>query len=128
MPRWRGVPACWPPRPPTPPRPRAPSPAHPSPLSGAPTGVDLMVALRWRDHDLLFEPRTPVEPAALNVELDISWGRPPIAEERPHRYVHAYDRSGSYLAGVSGLELGVGDPVHHPDGCVFQPKLPGYWL
>lgn len=101
---------------------------HPYQLSGATTGLDLMMTLRWKDQQTLFQPRTPIEPATLNVELDISWCRPPTTEEQEHRFVHAYDRSGSYLAGVSGLELGVGDPVHHPDGAAFRPKLPGYWL
>ena len=41
--------------------------------------------------------------------------------------MHAYDRSGSYLAGVAGLELGVGPATHHPDGTAFVPRMPGYW-
>ena len=48
------------------------------------------------------------------MEADISWCRQPTGEELAHKWIHAYDRSGSYLAGVSGLELGVGAPVHHP--------------
>jgi hypothetical protein len=100
---------------------------HPYQLSGSTTGLDLMIALRWRERETLFAARTPVPPAAMNVEPDISWCRTPTGEEKSHRFVHAYDRSGSYLAGVAGLELGVGDPTHHPDGCVFQAKTPGYW-
>ena len=61
------------------------------------------------------------------MEADISWCRPPTDEELTHEWIHAYDRSGSYLAGVSGLELGVGAPIHHPDGTTFVPRMPGYW-
>ena len=42
--------------------------------------------------------------------------------------MHAYDRGGSYVAGIAGLELPIGDPVHHPDGAPFDAKTPGYWL
>src|ERR1019366_5282956 len=92
---------------------------HPYHLSGSTTGLDLMMVLRWKDRETLFGPREPIPPAQMNVEADISWCRAPSTEEQDHRFVHAYDRSGSYLAGVSGLELGVGDPVHHPEGCPF---------
>ncbi|CAI7665486.1 unnamed protein product, partial [Penicillium discolor] len=44
-----------------------------------------------------------------------------------HRWLHAYDRGGSYLAGVSGCELGIGEPSYHPNGVTFDRKLPGYW-
>lgn len=101
---------------------------HPYHLSGSTTGLDLMMALRWKDRETLFGPREPIPPAQMNVEADISWCRAPSTEEQDHLFVHAYDRSGSYLAGVSGLELGVGDPVHHPEGCPFTAKIPGYWL
>jgi hypothetical protein len=101
---------------------------HPYQLSGSTTGLDLMTALRHRDRDRFFPVLEPCPPAQVsNVEADISWCRPPTDEELTHEWIHAYDRSGSYLAGVSGLELGVGAPIHHPDGTTFVPRMPGYW-
>lgn len=97
-------------------------------LHNSTTGLDLMMALRGKDRERLFAPFEPVEPAQLaNTEIDISWCRPPTSEEAGHRYVHAYDRGGSYLAGAS-VDLGVGPPTHHDKGRPFDPKLPGYWL
>lgn len=101
---------------------------HPYQLSGSTTGLDLMTTLRHRDRDRFFPLLEPCPPAQVsNVEADISWCRQPTGEELTHEWVHAYDRSGSYLAGVSGLELGVGAPTHHPDGTAFVPRTPGYW-
>lgn len=101
---------------------------HPYQLSGSTTGLDLMMTLRHRDRDRFFPILEPCAPAQVsNIEADISWCRQPTGEELTHEWVHAYDRSGSYLAGVSGLELGVGAPVHHPDGTAFVPRMPGYW-
>src|SRR5699024_3391485 len=62
-----------------------------------------------------------------NIETDLNWTRKPTTAELEHQWVHAYDRSGSYLAGVSGLELGVGEAQHHPDGTEFTPRVPAYW-
>lgn len=101
---------------------------HPYQLSGSTTGLDLMTTLRHRDRDRFFPVLDPCPPAQVsNVEADISWCRQPTGEELTHEWIHAYDRSGSYLAGVSGLELGVGAPIHHPDGTAFVPRMPGYW-
>ena len=102
---------------------------QPFQLSGSTTGLDLMTALRWKDRDRFFPILEPCPPAQVpNIETDISWCRQPTPEELDqHQWVHAYDRSGSYLAGVAGLELGVGTPQHHPDGTTFQPRIPGYW-
>lgn len=97
-------------------------------ISDSTTGLDLMFALRWKDRDEFFAPHPPCEPAALAVlESDLNWCRRPTQEEQQHQWLHAYDRSGSYLAGVSGLELGIGLPQHAETGCAFDPKLPGYW-
>ncbi len=103
--------------------------SYPYHLSASTTGLDLMSDLRFLDREHLFGARPSlVEPEEVNIEADLSWCRPPTAEEKEHTWVHAYDRSGSYLAGVSGLELGIGEPVHHANGREFDPKLPGYWL
>jgi hypothetical protein len=101
---------------------------YPYQLSGSTTGLDLMTSLRGKDRDTVFAAHEPCQPATVpNIEVDISWCRKPTAEELEHDWVHAYDRSGSYLAGVSGLELGIGEPVHHLDGVEFQARVPGYW-
>ncbi|WP_236057320.1 hypothetical protein [Mycobacterium sp. SM1] len=99
------------------------------------TAVDLMLQTRpktwspkeWRE--VVFAPSTTEVPCGIgDVESDFDWSRPPTSEERRRRYVHAYDRGGSYVAGIAGLELPIGDPVHHPDGARFDAKTPGYWL
>ncbi|WP_217631144.1 hypothetical protein [Modestobacter sp. DSM 44400] len=97
-------------------------------MGASATGIDLMINLRWKDRERLFAPRDPVPPAQVStLEQDINWSRVPTETERSARFVHAYDRGGSYAAGVAGLELGVGEAEHHPQGRDFDPKLPGYW-
>ena len=97
-------------------------------MGASATGIDLMISLRFKDRDKLFSPRKPVPPAAIaTLEQDLNWSRVPTDDEREQTYLHAYDRGGSYAAGVAGLELGVGDAEHHPEGRDFDPKLPGYW-
>ncbi|GAA4757962.1 hypothetical protein GCM10023328_47240 [Modestobacter marinus] len=92
------------------------------------TGIDLMINLRWKDRERFFAPREPVPPAQVStLEQDINWSRVPTEDEQSARFIHAYDRGGSYAAGVAGLELGVGEAEHHPEGRAFDPKLPGYW-
>jgi hypothetical protein len=90
------------------------------------TAIDLMIACRpkgttiedWRNGPLA--PSTFEVPFTVNdVERDFNWTRTLTAGERTCRYVHAYDRGGSYPAAIAGLELPIGDPVHYPDGSVF---------
>ena len=102
---------------------------HPFQLSGSTTGLDLMQAVRGKpDERAFFAVHEPVPPAQqANIEVDLTWSRRPTEDELKHEWIHAYDRSGSYLAGVSGLELGVGEAVHHPEGTKFAPRVPGYW-
>ena len=99
------------------------------------TAVDLMLQTRtktwspqdWRD--VVHAPSTTAVPFNIrDVEREFDWSRPPTIEESERRYVHAYDRGGSYAAGIAGLELPIGNPVHYPDGAPFDPKTPGYWL
>jgi hypothetical protein len=99
------------------------------------TAVDLMLQARpktwspqdWRD--IVFAASTTTPPFGIgDVESDFDWSRPPTSDERKLKFVHAYDRGGSYVAGIAGQELPIGDPVHHPDGAPFDPKTPGYWL
>jgi hypothetical protein len=99
------------------------------------TAVDLMLQTRtktwspqqWRD--VVFAPSTTTPPfGIMDVESDFNWSRQPSGDELTCRYVHAYDRGGSYVAGIAGLQLPIGDPIQHPDGAAFDPKTPGYWL
>ena len=97
-------------------------------ISAAATGLDLMMTLRGPDRDRVFTPHEPVPPAKVaTLEQDLTWSRKPTTEERELPYVHAYDRGGSYAAGIASLELGIGVAEHHPDGAPFDPKVPGYW-
>jgi hypothetical protein len=97
-------------------------------LSGSTTGLDLMISLRSKDKDKYFTPLQPVPPALDHtLERELNWSRVPTDEEQKMHFIHAYDRGGSYAAGCAGLELGIGQPVHHPEGATFDPKLPGYW-
>ena len=99
------------------------------------TAVDLMLQTRtkkWSPHEwkeVVFAPSTTSPPFGIgDVESDFDWSRPPTSAESQCRYLHAYDRGGSYVAGIAGLELAIGDPVHHPAGAAFDAKTPGYWL
>lgn len=99
-------------------------------MSTSTTGLDLMVDLRARDRDRMFAPAQNLPEAAeiSTTENDINWSRTLTEAETGFEFIHAYDRSGSYAAGMAGLELPIGEPVHHPDGMAFDRKLPGYWL
>ena len=101
--------------------------SHPYHLNASMTGLDLLFALRRKEHDKYFRVVDAVKPAEWASETDMDWCRPPAGEELKHEWVHAYDRSGSYLAGMAGLDVGLGDPTHHPDGLAFSAQLPGYW-
>ncbi|EUA40279.1 putative transcriptional regulator [Mycobacterium avium subsp. avium 2285 (R)] len=99
------------------------------------TAVDMMLQTRtkkWSPQEwksVVFAPSTTTPPFGIgDVESDFDWSRVPTADERQRRYVHAYDRGGSYVAGIAGLELPIGDPIHHSEGIEFDPKTPGYWL
>ncbi|WP_337007229.1 telomere-associated protein [Microbacterium sp. LB12] len=99
-------------------------------VNASTTGQDLMFHLAPSKEERIarFTPHKPVEPATIpTLEMDINWHRQPTEEELQHRWLHAYDRGGSYLAGVSGCELGIGEPSYHPNGVAFDRKLPGYW-
>lgn len=98
-------------------------------ISPAATGVDLMIAARPKDWKREFSSSDPEFAKQFRVfEGDFDWSRKPTDAELSCRYLHAYDRGGSYAAGIAGLELPIGEPVHHPDGIAFDKKLPGYWL
>lgn len=97
-------------------------------VSASSTGIDLMLTLHWRDRQKLYAPSEPVPPAEIaTLEADIDWHRQPTETELKHEFVHAYDRGGSYLAGISGLELGIGSPTYFAEGRAFDKRLPGYW-
>jgi hypothetical protein len=93
------------------------------------TGLDLAFALHPRtERERLFE--SCESPAVLreagHAETDLDWQRTLTPDEQQHSWVHAFDRGGSYLAAVAGLEVGIGSPTHHPEPLPFT-KLPGYW-
>jgi hypothetical protein len=96
-------------------------------MNGFTTGLELAFKLRGKDRKNVFAASEPVPPAQISTENDVAWSRRPTEAESRKLYVHAYDRGGSYAAGVAGLELGIGAPTHHPEGCTFDKKLPGYW-
>lgn len=108
---------------------------YPWKINAGVTAVDLMLQTRtktwspdeWKN--VVFAPSTTDVPFGIgDVESDFDWSRTPTADESRRRYVHAYDRGGSYASGIAGLELPIGDPVHHPDGAPFDASTPGYWL
>lgn len=97
------------------------------------TAIDLLMQTRprtyspaqWRDE--IWAPSTAPEPDFLaDVEGDFDWSRPPTEAEAGMRYVHSYDRGGSYVSAAGG-ELPIGEPVHHPEGAAFDASVPGYW-
>lgn len=99
------------------------------------TAVDLMLQTRtkkWSPQEwktVVFAPSTTTPPFGIgDVESDFDWSRPPTGDESQRRYLHAYDRGGSYVAGIAGLELPIGNPTHHPEGAPFDARTPGYWL
>jgi hypothetical protein len=108
---------------------------YPWKFSGQTTGLGLMKQVRprtWTPRkwlDVVLAPSTTTPPYDLkDTCCDFNWCRPPTADERRKGFVHAYDRGGSYPAALAGLELPIGDPVHHPDGTEFDPATLGYWL
>lgn len=107
---------------------------YPLKISAGGTAVDLMLELRPRTRspqewlEVVYAPSKFNQPFGISdVESDFDWSRKPTDDEAAMTYVHAYDRGGSYPSVAISLELPIGDPVHHPAGVEFDPKLPGYW-
>ncbi|WP_006244139.1 hypothetical protein [Mycolicibacterium tusciae] len=104
-------------------------------INGGVTAVDLMLQARpksWSPQDwknVVMAPSTTEPPFGIgDVETDFNWSREPTTEERELKYLHAYDRGGSYVAGIAGTELPIGEPKHQTDGVQFDPRVPGYYL
>lgn len=98
-------------------------------VSPASTGIDLMIAARPKEWKRVFASSDAEFAKKFQIfEADIDWSRTLSDDEAKCRYVHAFDRGGSYAAGIAGLELPIGEPVHHSNGLPFDRKLPGYWL
>jgi len=104
-------------------------------VSAGTTAIDLMLQCfpknkkpdEWRTGT--FAPSTTPLPTGIrDVNVDFNWSRLPDSDELDMRFIHAYDRGGSYPATLPGLYFGIGDPVHLTDNVIFDPKLPGYWL
>lgn len=91
------------------------------------TAIDLMKQTRPKGTTIQEWINGPLAPSTFDlpftindVERDFNWTRTLIADEQKCLYVHAYDRGGSYPAAIAGLELPIGEPVHYPDGSVFE--------
>lgn len=96
------------------------------------TGLDLMFALHPKDDkEKLFSPMpSPQVVSDTNYrEVDFDWQRKLTEAEREHKWVHAFDRGGSYLAAAAGIDLPVGAATHYPEGVAYSnaTRLPGYW-
>ena len=104
------------------------------------TAIDLMVASRPKGTSVSQWCEGPLAPSTFDlpfttndVERDFNWTRALAPEEQKCRFVHAYDRGGSYPAAIAGLELPIGEPIHYPDGSRFEDsaemarllKMPG---
>ncbi|MBF6215813.1 hypothetical protein IU487_32970 [Nocardia puris] len=105
-------------------------------ISGPTTGLDLVKEARpktygpaeWREK---IWARTGFElpPGIGVIARDFAWSRKPTPEEASRTYVHAYDRGGSYVAGLAGLELPIGEPEHKNEGeWQFDPRVPAFIL
>lgn len=94
------------------------------------TGVALLRKLHSGRHatDLAgtLLPEAWPEPARANTESAFMWARQPASDERRKPYLHSLDKNGMYLAAVSSLALGLGNPVHWHSR-PFDDTLPGYW-
>lgn len=76
----------------------------------------------------LFAPHDPPEPLAGHTEIDLTWSRRGSDDElAKNRFVHVFDAGGAYLS-AAGIELGIGEPTHYPDGAPFDPRTPGMHL
>ncbi|WP_225731043.1 MULTISPECIES: hypothetical protein [unclassified Nocardia] len=105
-------------------------------VSGPTTGLDLIKEARpktygpaeWREK--IWAPSTFEAPSGVGIlARDFAFTRLPTPEEAACMYCHAYDRGGSYTAGLAGLELPIGDPVHMDEGeWDFDPSVPAYIL
>lgn len=102
-------------------------------VSAKTTGFQLMEAtVHVKDRDLresfMTATTDPVLPATVPaLEDDFNWTRKPTDDETRHELVHAYDRNGSYLAGVSGTYFGLGEPTHFASGHEFVKNKQGYY-
>ncbi|MFJ6394046.1 hypothetical protein ACIQJT_41460 [Streptomyces sp. NPDC091972] len=62
--------------------------------------------------------------------LDMQWSRPAdqiSPAERAALWLHQYDKNAAWLAAFGGAKLGIGEPVHHPEGTAYDSELAGYW-
>ena len=100
--------------------------------SAGTTGTKLMRALLPRDkHDEIYYPQDRPGPVKdqMMAEGDFNWQRKLFGDELEQRWVHGFDRGGSYLAAAS-TEVGVGAPTHYDGPLQFTKATnkPGYWL
>jgi hypothetical protein len=55
------------------------------------------------------------------------WHREPTEDELRRTWVHQYDKTAAWMAAYSNVGLGIGEPVHAPDGIAYNGKWAAYW-
>lgn len=78
-----------------------------------------------------YHPKWVVRPAAdlsaFKFTQPLVWARNPTPEELNRKYAYYLDRNSSYPRVGVAEKFGVGEPVHYPNGCEFDKRLPGMW-
>ena len=105
-------------------------------ISAPTTGIDLMKEARPNTYgprewwDRVWAPTQFEPPHGIRFTArDFTWTRTPTPQEAACRYCHAYDRGGSYVAGLGGTELPIGEPVHMQQGqWAFDASTPALIL
>ena len=98
------------------------------------TAVDLMLQTRtkawspreWRD--VVFAPSTTAPPFGIGDVRRLQLVRPPTRQESERRYVHAYDRGGSYVVASRTWSSRSATRSTIRRRAIVNPKTPGYWL
>lgn len=93
------------------------------------TGLNVLKASLSATHRAdVVAPSKLIEPSEFHgTEADFNWTRKPSESELQQRFVHAYDRSGSYLAALAGLQLGSGRPEHIENGGRYVKGAQAYY-
>lgn len=97
--------------------------------SASSTGLNVLKAsLSAASRADVVAPSKLIEPSEFHgTEADFNWTRKPTQNEAEQRFVHAYDRSGSYLAALAGLQLGTGRPEHIENGGTYVKGAQAYY-
>lgn len=105
--------------------------------SGGRTGLSLLSKLRPAKPaggraalvatEFVAPPRPLVKDPARTPRGALLWCRRATDDEAGRGFIHGYDVNAQYLAALGAAEVGVGEPVHHPDGAEFSAKVAGLW-